>query len=1047
MPTSWHLTSLTVLGGTLHGKKLAIEDAVVEVLVGSDPDCHLHLDLPMVSPIHARLWIEPDDVTVFGTRSGPGVFVNFDRVDGEGKVRPGDMLWLGPPQSAGSVMLQAHFEERDSLPPILMAQAEEASATEAPAPHPGATDELPPIPVSQMGDTPVELASIAEALGVRPPDETPLPQEPLPLEPQVVAGEAPPAPPASPGFEDFLVMEAPAPAAAPARAGDEFIVSGFEAEWPDAAPNEAGAAPAFASPKPPAEPPRPTTEPPKPTTDDVFFIDDTVVPPPTPGPTPAADTFFIDDLSLPPVGAPAPQSGAAIPAPAPVAPPAPAARRPPQGTEVADLDVSFAAAFLEAPKAEPAAPPAAAPPSKPTAPAPPKPKAAPTAPPLPQAPKAAPGVSQSVPRASVPPPSPSSTAAHRPLPRPDVSQAVARGARSPTPRGERTQPARPRRPSAPVGRYVAIGGITLAVLAGLAFLIISLMRAVSLEGIEPRRARVGETVALSGRGFEAAPDGNVVLFGEQEAKVAAASPTRLDVVVPDVAIAAGAEASVEVRVRVGRAESKAVLVSVFAGPVLHGISPDVAMPGEEVVLAGSGWGLGPSVRFGGLAAEVVEVRETSIRVRVPAIEGGAGTAAPVVVSSGLAESNAGPFYVGRIPLVIKAEPTTVAPGDVVTLGGRGFRRERTQNSVQVGSVRALVVSALDGEIKVVIPRVPPGSRTLEVRVPSSVAPAQVPLVVTGLGETVGFRFVAEPFDGAPGRDHAVLATGVGPAFVLASSGGRSSAERAFEAARRMNDAAATLAAAPDLSFELRDADSRPTLGLAGRPEVLLEVTDEDAGAYAEDWTGLRGRGGPVSAGRLGRWWEAVARDLVLLLVRGARPHFAADMAPEGRAFLDLFQAAQRGGGLGAEAVAQTRPALREALRLVALRVPPTVRGPVTAPVAQAPSAAAATATAESPMPRLEGTWTGSEDEQGTQRYLTVNFRGTTGTIAYEGIVTVSAPLRGVEEPRRGAVRFSVEVRGGLRYYSGRWDGRALKGALSLDAAGAENVGTFELRPR
>jgi hypothetical protein len=28
MATSWHLTSLTVLGGTLHGKKLTIEDVV-----------------------------------------------------------------------------------------------------------------------------------------------------------------------------------------------------------------------------------------------------------------------------------------------------------------------------------------------------------------------------------------------------------------------------------------------------------------------------------------------------------------------------------------------------------------------------------------------------------------------------------------------------------------------------------------------------------------------------------------------------------------------------------------------------------------------------------------------------------------------------------------------------------------------------------------------------------------------------------------------------------------------------------------------------------
>jgi hypothetical protein len=30
----------------------------------------------------------------------------------------GDLLWLGPPQAAGSVMLQVQFEERDTLPPV-----------------------------------------------------------------------------------------------------------------------------------------------------------------------------------------------------------------------------------------------------------------------------------------------------------------------------------------------------------------------------------------------------------------------------------------------------------------------------------------------------------------------------------------------------------------------------------------------------------------------------------------------------------------------------------------------------------------------------------------------------------------------------------------------------------------------------------------------------------------------------------------------------------------------------------------------------------------
>jgi hypothetical protein len=36
-----------------------------------------------ISPIHARLWVEEKGATVFDTKSPNGVFINFDRVEGE----------------------------------------------------------------------------------------------------------------------------------------------------------------------------------------------------------------------------------------------------------------------------------------------------------------------------------------------------------------------------------------------------------------------------------------------------------------------------------------------------------------------------------------------------------------------------------------------------------------------------------------------------------------------------------------------------------------------------------------------------------------------------------------------------------------------------------------------------------------------------------------------------------------------------------------------------------------------------------------------------
>ena len=91
-----------------------------------------------------------------------------------------------------------------------------------------------------------------------------------------------------------------------------------------------------------------------------------------------------------------------------------------------------------------------------------------------------------------------------------------------------------------------------------------------------------------------------------------------------------------------------------------------------------------------------------------------------------------------------------------------------------------------------------------------------------------------------------------------------------------------------MTYAARGLEGAPSLVVAGRDTPLLEVTLDDAAAYEEDWTGLQGPRRPHSPARVAVWWEAVARDLVLLLlVRGDKPHFAADLAPEGEVLADL----------------------------------------------------------------------------------------------------------------------------------------------------------------
>src|ERR1700704_5627868 len=96
--------SLNVLSGPLSGRKLVLEDAVDNILIGSDASCGFVLDTPGVSPVHARLWVDLHGATVYDTNSPTGVYVNDDRVVKEAPVRNGDILWLGPPGAGGPAL-------------------------------------------------------------------------------------------------------------------------------------------------------------------------------------------------------------------------------------------------------------------------------------------------------------------------------------------------------------------------------------------------------------------------------------------------------------------------------------------------------------------------------------------------------------------------------------------------------------------------------------------------------------------------------------------------------------------------------------------------------------------------------------------------------------------------------------------------------------------------------------------------------------------------------------------------------------------------------
>src|SRR5262245_8425594 len=120
--------NLTILAGPDSGRSYDL-DPVDNLLIGSDPSCPFCIDSPGISPIHARIWVDAEGVTVFDTHSPTGVYVNDDRVSEKAPLRNGDILWLGTPGEETSVMIQVSLPPR----PEAVGQAAQPAPTVAAA--------------------------------------------------------------------------------------------------------------------------------------------------------------------------------------------------------------------------------------------------------------------------------------------------------------------------------------------------------------------------------------------------------------------------------------------------------------------------------------------------------------------------------------------------------------------------------------------------------------------------------------------------------------------------------------------------------------------------------------------------------------------------------------------------------------------------------------------------------------------------------------------------------------------------------------------------
>jgi hypothetical protein len=550
--------------------------------------------------------------------------------------------------------------------------------------------------------------------------------------------------------------------------------------------------------------------------------------------------------------------------------------------------------------------------------------------------------------------------------------------------------------------------------------------------VTPPRSEPGQTVSLSGTGFDATLANNTVQFGDRTATTTSATPEQLAVTIPhDLAIPPGGD--VQIVVARGGKKSKPFAFKVYRAPRVVGLEPDVAMPGQEILIQGQNLDGNPlTVNVGGMPAEIKEAVPASVRVVVPQLPTAQGKVVPVNVQIGPDSAKPAELTLGYLPLVMSVSPDKGEAGEKVVIKGRGFDADAEDNEVYFANQPALILAASEIELTVVAPSAVSADFqvTTQVHVKANGAISSSPVMFTLLRQsasTFPLRFYAASVLAHP--QFAFVATDLGPVLVL--GGGETDVEataaRAASVAAILNKLSAE-ASSTHLVFEVRQ-QPETAVAVQGREATIVNATAEDALAYELPFEpGVKARRPSVRG--LAAYWAALLQDYFSVFVEKQRPVAVLALSPRGRVLSEIYSASQRvpgATGVPLSVVRPLGPSMAKALRDLALVLPADKESRVTVAV--------------------EGLWKGSMEETAGPRGIEVFFEQKggrlTGTLTTSaGKVALKTPMREVSF-QKNEVRFTVDISGAARVFTGTVQGGTLAGTIARGSVKA--AGRFSLR--
>jgi hypothetical protein len=138
---------------------------------------------------------------------------------------------------------------------------------------------------------------------------------------------------------------------------------------------------------------------------------------------------------------------------------------------------------------------------------------------------------------------------------------------------------------------------------------------------------------------------------------------------------------------------------IISTPFIVSINPSIAKKGDLITITGNNFTNITSVTFGGQAAASFVVNSPA---QITAVVG-IGASGQVQVSSAIGSSELSGFSFGAVPIITSFSPLKAIAGASVTINGKNFSENLSDNQVFFGLAKAIITSATSTSLTVVVP--------------------------------------------------------------------------------------------------------------------------------------------------------------------------------------------------------------------------------------------------------------------------------------------------------------------------------------------------------